>query len=155
MLRLVLVPALATMVACAKAPRDIVAGTDACDFCRMTISDTRFGGEIETARGRLVVFDAIECLASYHIDATARDDVRRTWVADFLTSRMIPADSAVFVEGAIGSPMGRSLVAFASRTEAEAHREGGRLLGWNDILASMRVRQLTPGAHTQDTLAAR
>lgn len=49
----------------------------------MAISDTRYGGEVRTSTGRIVTFDAVECLASYV--AAAGDSARfeGVWVADF------------------------------------------------------------------------
>lgn len=138
---------------CQRAPRPLVAGTDACEYCRMTISDVRFGGEIQTSTGRIHTFDAIECLASYVLDAATRGEVKAVWVSDFLARGLIPADSAVFVEGGLSSPMGRALVAFGTRADAEANLRGGRLLRWADVLELMRVRGLEPGATSADTAA--
>ena len=52
--------------ACAQAqPEPIALGKDACDQCRMTISDARFGGEAITTKGRILRFDSVECLAAW------------------------------------------------------------------------------------------
>ncbi|HPV77921.1 MAG TPA: hypothetical protein PLX31_23695, partial [Gemmatimonadaceae bacterium] len=32
-------------------PRPLVVGEDSCDFCKMAISDTRYGGEVRTSTG--------------------------------------------------------------------------------------------------------
>ncbi len=137
---------------CQAAPRPLVAGTDACEYCRMTISDVRFGGEIQLATGRIHTFDAIECLASYYLDAT-RSDVKGVWVSDFTTRTLVPVDSATFVSGGLNSPMGRSLVAFGTPGDAQTNLRGGRLLRWPDVLELMRVRGLEPGATSADTAA--
>src|SRR5574341_740280 len=98
-----------TLSACGRAPRPLVAGSDACDYCRMGVVDVRFGGELQGKNGRLYAFDAIECLASFYLDAADRDDVRSLWVADYATSKLIAVDSAVFVRATgVHSPMGRS-----------------------------------------------
>ena len=62
---LALVLALIATAGCQRVPRPLVAGVDACDFCRMTVSDTRFGGEIQSRTGKIHAFDAVECLASF------------------------------------------------------------------------------------------
>lgn len=141
-------------LACERAPRPLVAGVDACDFCRMTVSDTRFGGEIESRTGRIHTFDAVECLASFHLDASERDDVKRAWVSDFETGRLVPVDSALFVQdGRLKSPMGRNIVAFAPGDPGRLTSEyGGQTLTWNDVLALFRRRGLEPGA-ARDTVA--
>jgi copper chaperone NosL len=133
---------------CQRAPRPLVAGVDACDFCRMTVSDTRFGGEIQARTGKIHTFDAVECLASFHLAATDRNDVRGAWVSDFESGRLVPVDSAVFLrDGRLNSPMGRSLVAFApEHQKGLEERFGGHLLTWTDVRESLRSRGLTPGA---------
>lgn len=134
---------------CTKAPRPLVAGTDTCDFCRMTISDIRFGAELQSRTGKIHTFDAIECLASFYLDATDRDDVLGAWVTDFDGGRMVPVDSAYFLEGGrIRSPMGRSLVAFAATADPDAlvREHGGTVLRWRDVVERLRAERLAPGA---------
>ncbi|HEY5545898.1 MAG TPA: nitrous oxide reductase accessory protein NosL [Gemmatimonadaceae bacterium] len=143
-------------LACQRAPRPLVAGTDACDYCRMTVTDPRFGGELQSRTGRIHTFDAIECLASFYLDAASRDDIRAAWVTDFETGRFVPVDSAIILqEGSIASPMGRSLVAFAPESaELAVPKYGGRALRWPDVLEVLRVRRLEPGATPRDTVKA-
>lgn len=142
--------------ACQRVPRPLVAGVDACDFCRMTVSDTRFGGEIQSRTGRLYAFDAVECLASFHLDADARGDVRAAWVSDFETGRLVPVDSATFVQdGRVHSPMGRQLVAFApEQTAGLVERYGGRVIRWPEVREALREQHLAPGAADRDSAPA-
>ena len=110
---------------------------------------SRSRSELMSRTGRIHTFDAIECLASFYLDAEARDDVRGVWVADFESGRLITADSAVFLQGgSLRSPMGRSLVAFAPGSDAQAlvRQYGGSVLSWSDLLARARQERLTPGA---------
>ena len=136
------------LFACRQVPRPLIAGTDACDFCRMTVSDTRFGGEIESKTGRLHTFDSVECLASFFVDAKARNDVRHAWVTDFETGAFLSADSALFIaDGRVHSPMGRSLIALAPGTPDESRAAyGGRTLRWADVVELVRQKSMQPGA---------
>ncbi|HSA57098.1 MAG TPA: nitrous oxide reductase accessory protein NosL [Gemmatimonadaceae bacterium] len=140
---------LLVLSSCQRGPRPLVAGTDACEFCRMTVSDVRFGAELVSRTGRVHTFDAVECLASFYLDATSRDDVHSVWVSDFETGRLLPADSALFLSGgSLHSPMGRSLAAFAPATgeRAIAQRHGGSVIRWADVVERMRSERLHPGA---------
>ena len=125
-------------------PRALVAGTDECAQCRMMITDPRFGAEVITRTGRVQTFDAIECAASYVAGADA-GRVQSVWVSDFEhPGTWIAASEAVFVTGAtVASPMGRSLLALAKRTNsandvAITARYGGRLSDWQTLLAAAR-----------------
>jgi copper chaperone NosL len=144
---------LAALAACERAPRELVVGVDACDYCRMTVSDIRFGGEIQSRTGKIHTFDAIECLASFHL--TAGDDARKAWVSDFEGGRLVPVDSATFLrDGRVNSPMGRALVAFAPEHAAGLEdRYGGQRLNWNEVRDLMRTSRMEPGA-TPDTGAS-
>lgn len=147
---------LLVLAGCQRAPRPLVAGVDACDYCRMTVSDTRFGGEIQSRTGKISTFDAVECLASFHLDATDRNDVRAAWVSDFESGRLVPVDSAVFLrEAKVNSPMGRNLVAFGPEhgLGLEA-RYGGRALSWTEVRELLKAKGLQPGATPPDTAAS-
>jgi copper chaperone NosL len=119
-------------------PRPIAYGRENCDYCRMAISDARFGAELITTTGAVKVFDSVECLVSYYLDAVSRGDVREAYVTDFRRpGTFIVADRARFLRGGPGSPMGLSLTAFASDAEAATARDelgGGELLAWSDVL---------------------
>lgn len=109
-------------------------GTETCEYCRMVITDRRFGAEVMTVSGKAYKFDSIECLASY---VTALDDQRRVralWVTDYAApGTLIPAESARFVRisDGPGSPMGLGLRAFAA---IPANRQG-EVLDWMAVLA--------------------
>lgn len=118
-------------------PRAVVAGTDACGYCRMTVSDPRFAAEVVTSTGRVHVFDSVECLAGY-VRGAAEGTVRTLWVTDAeAPGRFVAADRAGYLlDATIRGPMGRA-VAFASPEAARAAqaRYGGTVAAWSAVLA--------------------
>ena len=145
-MRRALAPLLAVIVGCNSGPRPLVAGQDGCDFCRMMIADTRFGGELVTRTGRVHTFDSIECLASYVSTAGDTTGVRGIWVADFASKRLVPAQSARYLLGGkMHAPMGRDIASFAPTATAEALRQTyqGEIITWQDVLALVRARGAT------------
>lgn len=122
------------LAACAPAaPRAVRLGQEPCGYCRMTITDARFGGQAATARGKVQAFDGIECLADYANALPDRAAVR-FWVADFRhPGSFIPADSAriVHLEGA-GSPMGAGLAAVRAGDVLAAAASQS----WDELLAA-------------------
>lgn len=119
-------------------PRPLIVGEDSCDFCRMAISDTRYGGEVRTRTGRLVTFDAVECLAGYVAAAGDTARLAGIWVADFNGGGMVPAAEARYLMGgSLHSPMGRQITSFAgSASPSELLRAyGGEVLTWEQVRA--------------------
>lgn len=119
-------------------PEPITLNEDQCDYCRMTISDSRFGGEAVLATGRVKKFDSVECLVDW-ARATPADGRRALYVIDLQhPGTFVPAGTAGYLKGAlIKSPMGQSVVSFADTVRAEQQRAmlGGRVMTWTQLLA--------------------
>lgn len=96
------------LAGCAPAVPVISLDADACDFCRMVISDGRHAAAAIDAGGRTVRFDSIECLAGWY--AAQDRPPREAWVTD-AGGGLIPAAEAAFHRDPSGSPMGRDWVA--------------------------------------------
>ena len=75
--------------ACARDPRPIAYDADGCAYCRMQISDPRFGAELVTTKGKVYAFDSIECLVAFYRQANAAHDVRSVWVSDYRNPGML------------------------------------------------------------------
>lgn len=132
--RVLSLAALLVATGCAPSgPDPIVYGADVCAYCRMQISDSRFGAELVTRKGRSVKFDSIECLLGYYKQAAAANDVASVWVSDFRhPGTMLDAGAARFIDlGAGRAPMGRGWAAVATARDAAA-------LGVIDIAAIKR-----------------
>lgn len=123
--------------ACAPdAPRRIVGGEDACDYCHMEIADARFAAQVVTATGKVHVFDSVECLAGFLARAERAPEPRQIWVADVESpgTWVRAEDAGYLIDASVRSPMGR-VIAFATPTAADAARArvGGNALSWQAI----------------------
>ena len=132
---------LAFAVSCTSArPDPIIYDSDGCAYCRMQISDKRFGAALVTKKGRTVKFDAVECLLEYYKQAAAADDVASVWVSDYRhPGTMVSADSARFIDLGVGrAPMGRragwAAVATARDAAALGVIDAGAIKRWSDLL---------------------
>lgn len=158
--------ALMVLVGCSGSPRQLAVGEDACEFCRMVISDDRFGGAVVLSTGRQRTFDAVECLVSYLATGADSALVEEVLVSDFENRKLIPVDSAVFLRSAeLSGPMGRGTAAFSVRsdTAALARTYGASFFSWAELL-SESDSAASPGHHdhshvkgdgTQDATIAR
>ncbi|MBI3629900.1 MAG: nitrous oxide reductase accessory protein NosL, partial [Candidatus Rokubacteria bacterium] len=131
------------LAGCEAGPAPIAYGRAACAWCRMTISDPRFGAELVARRGKIYTFDSIECLAGFVASGqVAPGDVHSLWVTDFARPpKLVAAKDAVYLRaGPPRSPMGMGLAAFAERADLAHARAGsaGDELTWDRVVAGVR-----------------
>ena len=124
------------MAGCSPTPKDISYGVDKCHFCKMTIVDNRHAAELVTTKGKVYMFDAIECMANY----TKQDDEPAysfLLVNDYLQpSTLIPAKESYYLQSkAIPSPMGAYLSAFETEEQATTIQttKGGEIYRWEEL----------------------
>lgn len=120
----------------AAGPREIVVGTDQCDFCRMEITDPKFATQVVLATGKIQVFDSVECLAGF-VRGNPETAITSVWVADANTATFVRAEEAGYlIDGTLRGPMGRA-VAFATPADADAAkaRYGGFTVSWSALQA--------------------
>ena len=136
-------PALAALalllVACrGREPEPIVLNEDQCGYCRMTIADSRFGGEAVLPTGRVLKFDAAECLLSW-ARATPPKQRGDVYIIDLQhPGSFVSVELAGFLQGgSLQGPMGGSVLGFANAARAEEQRAmlGGRVTTWAELLA--------------------
>jgi copper chaperone NosL len=130
----------------APGPRDIAYNSDACDYCRMTISDERFAAQFITSKGKVHAFDSIECLAAFYLAGRTPTDRGDIWVSDFAhPGRWVAAERAVFARSKTRqSPMGLDLRAFAADADTAgiARDTGATILRWSEVLELVRRERL-------------
>ena len=69
---------------CSTDPQPIQFGVDNCDFCKMTVSDQRYGAELVTKKGRAFKFDDIHCIKGFIENGQVNaEDIAGVWFVDF------------------------------------------------------------------------
>src|SRR5262245_63913540 len=74
---------------------------DACAFCRMAISETRFACELITKDGDAIKFDDIGCMLHYRKERSKAESVPATFVVDFDTREWLKSEEAHFVKSKV------------------------------------------------------
>ena len=121
---------------CNSGPEPIAFGQDQCAFCRMTIADPRFGAELVTDKGRVLKYDAAECLIN-HLEADAPPHEQLLVIAYDDPRQLYPVDSLTFfIAPEYRSPMGANLAAFRS---AE-HAKPGEVMHWEEVRRKLTER---------------
>lgn len=101
---------------CSTEPEPLRVGKDNCDFCKMTISDQRFGAEIVTKKSKIFKFDDQHCLVSYmKADGFDTENVAGVYFTDFNKPHgLIPVEQAHFLQSPdLKSPMNGNIAAFS------------------------------------------
>lgn len=129
---------LLSILSCSPQQESIEYGFDACEHCKMTITDSRYGSELVTDKGKVYKFDSIECLAMYITEDSRKD---ASWsmvlVTDFLKpEQFLEAQEAWYLKSeSLPSPMGMGLTAFATENDVREHQSNypGEVLHWEEI----------------------
>ncbi len=120
---------------CKIEPKEINFGLDACHFCKMTIVDKPFAAEIVSVKGKVYVYDAIECMIKNK--EVENIDASLYLVYDYLTATafMDATKSHYVISEQIKSPMSENLAAFQTKALAEEFikNNGGTQFNWIEI----------------------
>ena len=127
----------ALTISCTSGPEKISFGEDQCVYCRMTISDPKYGALLITDKGRLRKYDAIECMINELREK--HPSYKKLKVVSYDQPKsLILADSAYFViSEAYKSPMGANLAAFANPALVP---DSLSLLPWPDVIKEIAIK---------------
>jgi copper chaperone NosL len=128
-----------SIMSCSTGPQPIKVGVDACSFCKMTISDARFGGEILTKKGKVFKFDDMHCLLEFQKSNTIKkEDVKDIYLVSFNKPHdFIEASKAfLYKSDELRSPMGGNTASFISESELKgaAQKFKGEKVMWTILL---------------------
>jgi copper chaperone NosL len=93
---------------------------DNCDYCKMSISDGKYGAEVITEKGRIYKFDDIRCMANY-CKENSSTKMKAFYIHNYTENNvLISAKTAFFISGgAVHSPMGGNIIGFSSAKDAK------------------------------------
>lgn len=110
---------------------------DECHHCKMIISDSKFGAELVTKKGKVSKYDSAECMLKVY-GTTSPEIYAFALVTDYANQgNLIDAKSAFYlISENLPSPMGANLSAYSNqRTAIEMQeKKGGNVLGFDEVL---------------------
>lgn len=122
---------LGLLYSCAQnGPQDISLGSDACDFCKMTITEKEFAAELLTSKGRIYKFDDHRCLTGYKSSNPEKAAGSTSYLIDFPSGEFLEETKATLLTGGtIKSPMGGNTRAYkeASVAQKDAVTTGAKI----------------------------
>jgi copper chaperone NosL len=129
---------LASMSSCNAGPEQIKTGVDHCYFCKMTISDVRFGAELVTQKGKIYKFDDMHCILSYlktgELDS---GKIKNIYFTNFCGNhQLVHLKNAVLLKSeSFRSPMGGNIASFDNRDSLAMAQRGfpGSMVNWVEL----------------------
>jgi copper chaperone NosL len=122
------------MQSCASGPKPIKYGSDACDFCKMTIMQKKFASEWVTDKGKVFRFDDVHCLQSFRkTDKSSGTAYINTFSEK---NQFVKAADLFFVKSeALKTPMAGHVAAFLDKVSANEFAENnqGKSLSWMQV----------------------
>lgn len=124
---------------CSSGPQPIKFESENCDFCKMTITDSRYGAEIVTKKGKAFKFDDLHCIKGFLQDGEIRpDEVGHIYFIDFsVPGNLIEASTSYLLQNdQLNSPMGSNTVAFGSKDSLDVYKTqlSGKEITWKEYL---------------------
>ena len=125
--------------ACNTLAEPIKPGIDNCYFCKMTISDIRFGAELVTKKGRVYKFDDSYCMLSYlKTNALKSTEIKDTYLTNYSKDhQLLNVTTALLLQSnSVRGPMGGNLAAFkeVDSLKKTQKQQSGNEIHWNEIV---------------------
>lgn len=111
-----------SLASCTTQPEPIKLGSDNCDFCKMTISDPRFGAEIVTTKGKIYKFDDTHCVIGFINKNTIDNNlIKDIYLVDFNEPHaFVNVNNAYLLESeSFDSPMNGNVATFRNKESAK------------------------------------
>lgn len=123
---------------CHTGPQPIKPGVDQCYFCKMTISDIRYGAEIVTKKGKAYKFDDLHCLLSFlRSNMIEKEQVGDVFISNYSGDhRLLNVSTALMLKAdELRSPMGGNIAAFDNKDSLAAvmKKFPGNAITWREL----------------------
>ena len=106
----------------------------------MKISDSKYGAEIVTDKGKIYLFDSIECLISKlsQTDKNIAGSYKSLWTVDYLSQGdLIDAKKALYLRSeSLHSPMGLNIGSFMNRDSLSQFikSDSDKVINFSDLM---------------------
>ena len=126
------------LMGCQTGPKPINMGKDYCDFCKMTISDNRFGAEIITKKTKIYKFDDAHCIRNFLLEHRVKqEEVAAIYFTDFSSPhQLIPIENAIFFHSEeLKSPMNGNIAVFSAEDSLKSVsvKFKGNKISWEEV----------------------
>ncbi len=118
-------------------PKPIKYGKDQCVYCKMTISDARFGTQLVTKKGRAYNFDDVQCMIAFVKESQVeKAEVATFYLPDYNSQKLMVAEKMFYLKSeGLKSPMRGDIAAFVDKAALEKTQKelGGTQMTWDEL----------------------
>lgn len=130
---------LITTVSCNTIPEPLKTGVDNCHYCKMTISDVRFGAELVTTKGKIYKFDDTHCIISFIKKGELQsENIKTIYLVNYSGNhQLVDVNKTLLLQSAdLKSPMGGNVAAFDHMDSLLViqKRFSGSIVTWNNLI---------------------
>ena len=111
---------------CNTGPAPIVTGKDNCYFCKMTITDAKYGAELVTGKGKIYKFDDVHCILSFlKTKMIENKEVKDIYLVDYADKHsLVKAGESFLLQGdTVRGPMNGNVIAFKNKDSMKGIRD--------------------------------
>lgn len=124
---------------CNVASEPIKIGVDNCQFCKMTISDAKYGIELITKKGKILKYDETHCLlSSIKQGDLDQSQIKEIYFTDFCGKHELINKTVVFLlkSEELRSPMEGNVAAFSNKDSLSVYAQQfhGIQITWDQLL---------------------
>lgn len=128
-----------SLQSCSSGPQPISFGKDACHFCKMVISDQRFGAEVITDKNKIYKFDDVHCVVSFMKSGDVPStEIASVYLVDFSEKgKLVKAEESFLLQAEqLRSPMGGNVAAFTIADSMKKFQQeiSGVPVNWKDLI---------------------
>jgi copper chaperone NosL len=125
------------VTSCNTSPEPIRIGKDNCSFCKMTITDARYGAEVVTKKGKVYKFDDSHCVLAFLKTGIADSELSGVYFTGFDgDNQLLDVNSAFFFKSSgLNTPMGGNVAAFSNKDSLQqlAKQYEGVIISWTEL----------------------
>jgi len=128
---------------CSVEPRPIKFGHDDCEFCKMKLMDERFGSQLVTDKGRIFMFDDVNCMVEFmESESGQRHNYAYEKIVDYSNpGELLDVHYTFFLKTEeVRTPMNSKIIALPDRETLDKFRAdmGGIYLSWGEIKTNFK-----------------
>ena len=128
---------------CNAEPRPIKFGEDVCHHCKMKLMDPKYGAEVVTQKGKIFIFDDVNCLMSFRESEDGKNqEFKHILIVDYDNPEMLSDATLSFYlkSEQFKTPMASNIVAFSDYETLKKYKSehGGVYLAWGELVTQFK-----------------